>query len=157
MDKKTKVIIGILVIAILIIAGYLSYAYVFDFGNKKDSNSISTMNEVPKNIIESSSNNVIENEVTENQIDNTQVNNEKIENPEENKIEESNNTEIQELSDDEKALKIVKDDWGTTDGVYFKIENINGNGTYEIAVRDSNLTNELAWYTVDPKTGKFSK
>ncbi len=109
------------------------------------------MNKIENNITK---NNVIENQVNNKIENNNNVITEKNNNGNENNI---NDTEIQTLSDEEKALKLVKDDWGTTDGVYFKIENISGNGNYEIVVRDSNTTSELAWYTVNPKTGKISK
>lgn len=62
-------------------------------------------------------------------------------------IEESN------ISDDDKALEMAKKEYGTTDGVYFRIEQIQSNSVYIISVRDNQTTRDLAWYTVDVRNG----
>ena len=59
-------------------------------------------------------------------------------------------------NDEEKALEIVKKDWGSTQGVYFKVKTIDANGNYVISVNNSADTSVLSWYTVNPKTGEFT-
>ena len=59
-------------------------------------------------------------------------------------------------SNEEKAINIVKKDWGTTDGIYFVTMGIDASGKYIVTVNDSNTTGTLVWYSVDVTTGKFS-
>ena len=70
-------------------------------------------------------------------------------------------TEIEkEKSDKEKALSIVKKDWGKDDNVKFTIESfpeIDDNGNCIIYVRDKKTTREISVYKVNIKTGKFTK
>ena len=50
---------------------------------------------------------------------------------------------------EDKAIEMAKKQYGTTDGVYFRIEQIKSNGVYIISVRDNETTRDYAWYTVD--------
>lgn len=87
----------------------------------------------------------------------------------ENNTEEKNNTlnqadvksvETEEevpKTDLEKAIDIVKKDWGKDESVYFAEDGKTTNGEYIIAVRDKNTTRALAWYTVNISTGVFIK
>ena len=70
--------------------------------------------------------------------------------PEEEKKEENNKEEVS-LNDEDKAIEMAKKQYGTTDGVYFRIEQIQSNGVYIISVRDNETTRDYAWYTVDVK------
>lgn len=153
MERK-KVIIAIILVIMVILIG------VFIFGgSKKTSKANETTNaNVAKN--ESSINNVA-NEVT-NEVANTVVNEiantENIQNNIQN-TETSSSTETFEeepKTAEEKAINIVKKDWGTTDGVYFVTMGIDASGKYIVTVNDSNTTGTLAWYSVDVTTGKFS-
>lgn len=162
MQKKMKVIVSILVIIIIIVGFFLVYTLLNKNTYNASSNQVitnnignSTKNELNNNDDE----NIIKNEV--NTINNMVDNNNKIENNTannivENKI-ENENSEIQEKTDEEKAIEIVKKDYGNNANVSFKIEQINPNGTYVIRVMDAETSLVLQWYTVDPKTGKFTK
>ena len=87
---------------------------------------------------------------------NNQTNN--IQNTASNAGEEVTKTEIEkEETDKEKALNLVKKDWGEDDNVYFTVESIDGNGNYTIYVREGETTREISVYTVNLKTGKFTK
>ena len=166
MQKKTKVIISILVIIIIMVGFFLVYTLLNKNTYNASSNQVitnnignSTKNELNNNDDE----NIIKNEVNtiNNMVDNKVDNNNKIENNTannivENKI-ENENSEIQEKTDEEKAIEIVKKDYGNNANVSFKIEQINPNGTYVIRVMDAETSLVLQWYTVDPKTGKFTK
>lgn len=70
--------------------------------------------------------------------------------------EEENSTEKEpEMSTDEKAIDLVKKEWGQDNSVTFSIEKKNGT-KYRVAVRDSSTT-VLAWYEVDTSTWKVSE
>lgn len=157
MNKKTKGIIAILVVLIVVIAIFLCYTYGFN-SNEKNSNPVNTTNNVIEDKIET-------NKFEENIIQNTTKNevNEVVEpektnpvGPEKEPEPVNEKSEIQTDNDEDKAISIVKNDWGDLTGVAFKIEHINNDGTYEIVVRNED-GNALEWYTVNPKTGTFSK
>ena len=81
-----------------------------------------------------------------------------IQNTASNAGEEVTKTEIEkEETDKEKALNLVKKDWGEDVNVYFTVESIDGNGNYTIYVREGETTREISVYTVNLKTGKFTK
>ena len=112
-------------------------------------------------------NNTVENNVQNENIEdknNTNVNEEKnnqtntIQNTASNAGEEVTKTEIEkEKSDKEKALSIVKKDWGEDDNVCFTFESIDGNGNYVIYVREEETRREISIYTVNIKTGTLKK
>lgn len=160
MNKKTKGIIIVLVLIIIAIAIYLIYTY-----SKKDDAEVSNVTNsivIENNTMESDiiENNVEENnsiEGEENQID---------ENNEEQTAEENQNTstetqepshdnsELVSANDEDKAIQIAKKAWGSTEDVYFSIEQIASNGDYIIRVT-SNAT-VLAWVTVNVDTEEYS-
>lgn len=107
--------------------------------NETSQNMQSTVNETEteKNVVNEVQNNVIENKI-ENNVNNT------IEN-----IVTNQTTEVLEndgASNEEKAINIVKKDWGTTEGVYFVTMGIDASGKYIVTVNDSSTTATLAWY-----------
>ena len=59
-------------------------------------------------------------------------------------------------TDLEKAIDIVKEDWGPDTSVYFAQDGTK-NGKYIICVRDKASTAALAWYTVNVEDGTFVK
>ena len=151
MDKKTKGIIFFLVVLIIAIVIFLCYTYAKDSSKNVNTNTTEIKNEITTNVVANTVP-VENNTVTENIVE--PVN----EVPEETEPEEvsEENSEVQDDNDEEKAISIVKKDIGNTDGLSIKVENNNGNGSYVVCVRDENST-ALAWYTVWPKTGKFTK
>lgn len=158
MNKKTKIIIGILVCLIIAIVVYLSCTYCCDFNKSSDTKQVVAMNAVENKILENNivTNNIInentikENIIIENTVQNNVVEEEKKENTVENE-----DSELQADTDEEKAIAIAKNDWGATEGYYFKAQP-NSDGTYDVSVSDEN-TAVVAWYTVNPKTGSFTK
>lgn len=68
-----------------------------------------------------------------------------------NKPNEENKDEQVKLSDEDKAKELAKKTYGSSDGVYFKVEQVESNGVYIISVRDAETTNAMAWYKVDVK------
>lgn len=164
MNKKSRnLIIGIILI-LLIVVVFLVYVTL------KTKNMIE-QNEIQANTkaIEENKNNVINNTIenkTENNIENMANNLEANENKEENTKNEEKNEEQNEvqinplLSKEEIAIELVKNDWGTTEGVYFTKMAIDANGYYVIFVNKSGSENssgslKLAEYRVDSENYKI--
>lgn len=99
--------------------------------------------------------NIVDNEVAENGV------NDKTENEvagdaekDDNKKQENEEDATQLVTEDvttreEKAIELVKKEWGSTDGVYFSNESIDTEGRYIVSVRDKKKTTSLAFYVVD--------
>lgn len=154
MERK-KVIIAIILVIMVILIG------VFIFGGSQKTNKANetTNANVAKN--ESSINNVA-NEVT-NEVANTVVN--EIANTENTKnniqnTETSSSTETFEeepKTAEEKAINIVKKDWGEDNSVDVAVDGMDNNGNYIVAVRNSETTEAKAFYTVNVQNGTFEK
>ena len=160
MNKTAKIILGIVIAIIVVVGAYFGVKYFFNTQEASNNTNINNTNGnmalVENNTVE---NNIIENNtVTENNIveDNTVKNETKVTEENKNKVSSNNDSEIESDSDEEKALAIVKKDWGSTDGVYFKVQAIDANGNYVISVNNADTTQVMEWYTVNPKTGEFS-
>lgn len=143
-----KVLIALMIVAVIVILGYTGKIYIDE---KKLANS---------NPIQNSQNNTINNSSNENKEENE--NNQTSE--DENKSEEEEKTVEEEpeeeptqeetsVNDEDKAIDLAKKQFGTSDGVYYRIEQIQSNGVYIVSVRDNETTRDLAWYTVDVKNG----
>ena len=65
--------------------------------------------------------------------------------------EEINQTKQENEASEEKALELVKQEWGEDDTVYYTVDNNNGT-TYNISVRDKTTTETLAEYKVNLNT-----
>lgn len=143
-----KALIALMLVAVTVILGYTGKIYIDE---KKLANS---------NPIQNSQNNTINNSYNENKEENE--NNQTSE--DENKSEEEEKTVEEEpeeeptqeetsVNDEDKAIDLAKKQFGTSDGVYYRIEQIQSNGVYIVSVRDNETTRDLAWYTVDVKNG----
>ena len=53
------------------------------------------------------------------------------------------------LTEQEKAISIVRNNWGSDDSITISIENINSDGTYIVTVRDASTTEAKAFYRVN--------
>ena len=95
--------------------------------------------------LENNTKNEINNKVEEK----TNVNN-IVETPQENK-EEKPKTDL------EKAMEIVKKDWGEDNSVYFAEDGKNENDELIICVREKSTTNAKAWYLVNLEKGITEK
>lgn len=145
MDKKSRISIIVILLAITVISVFLIYTYAFDKGNNDNTNTTN----IVSNKVNTVNNTVKENKVEEN---NT------VENKVTNKVETNTSTEkphseVSYANGEEQAMKIAKDAWGDTEGVYFSKESINANGEYVIVVTaDAKV---LARYTIDVDTGLY--
>lgn len=93
-------------------------------------------NELIENHVYDKSNTMIEN--TQNQEDNKEEN-----------VEETSSTTESVTTREERAVALVKKEWGSTDGVYFSNESIDSKGRYIVSVRDKKTTASLMFYVVD--------
>lgn len=62
--------------------------------------------------------------------------------------EEEQGTTNSEQTEEEKVIELVKNEYGTEQGVTFNIANKEGN-IYHVSVNDNTTTAVLAWYNVD--------
>ena len=133
-----KVLYGALIIALIIAGVFVANKIAKEQETVKTQSN--TLNEV--NIVKEE-NNIIENET-----------NTTIEEEHKEKVEQANNTS-KEQTPEEKAIEIVKENWGEDETVYFACEKREDDGRYPVAVRDKNSTKALYWYYVDIETGTF--
>ncbi|MBQ9297878.1 MAG: hypothetical protein IJ223_02400 [Clostridia bacterium] len=147
MKKYIKIIIGIIIV-ILVVVGlfFLKNEDVKETVN----NSIVQSKEVKDafNTIKKEANNIINNTV-DNTISEEVKNEAENQNDEVPAISNPENVTTNEQNNDEKAINMVKQDWGEDNNVTFKIDEKNENGKYVIGVVDKNTTRVLVWYEVD--------
>lgn len=98
--------------------------------------------------------NNIDNELVENHLDNksnTMIENtqKQEDNKEEENVEEASSGAESVTTREERAVALVKKEWGSTDGVYFTSESIDSKGRYIVSVRDKKTTASLMFYVVD--------
>lgn len=144
-----KVIIGVVVVILVIIAGVV---IAINVGKDKETEPTSAKSEnqaVTNTTNTRNENNVVDNNVTEN--------NEVENNATEDNNTENNETEVSGPVDEAKAIEIVKKEWGNTNGYEFAIDYKNNDEEYVIAVRDSNTTRVMGWYVVNAQTGECSE
>ena len=147
MKKKSKqrILTGIIVIAIIMLALVVGYA-IYEA-------KISQKEEVPNNSetspkIEDKKDNTVADEKEENKPDEKEEYVGKEEN--ESKTPEEN----VQITKEEKALMLAKEKWGEDDSVTFSIEEKKEN-IYYVAVK-SNAT-VISWYEIDTNTWKISE
>lgn len=158
MNKKTKYIVAVLVLLILVVIVFLCYTYANDNTKKNNTDVVQTKNDMSTTVVENTTPvevDTIEEDVVEPVVEEPEENNEQEESSEQEDNSQDEDSEIQDDNEEEKVISIVKKDIGDTDGLSFKVEN-NGDGSYDVCVRDEN-SRALAWYTVYPKTGKYTK
>ena len=162
-----KFLIVVCVIGVVIFLGYIGKDMNLSGLNSNKTNNTSNSNVVTGKNSTNTSKNTANNTTnqTNNTVNNTAANQteNKTENITENKTENTvnnttNNTitpaatvEQNTVSDEDKAKSLAEKTYGSSDGVYFKVEQVQGNGVYIISVRDAETTGALAWYTVDVK------
>lgn len=64
---------------------------------------------------------------------------------------EEQETTNTEQTEEQQVIELVKNKYGTDQGVNFNIANKDGN-IYYVSVNDANTTAVLAWYSVDLST-----
>lgn len=149
----------------IIIVGVTFYM-IHDMNTKIKQNNISNTN-----TINSEKQNAIENTTIENEVENEIVNeitNEAVENTVENTavVDKKQTTEIVNkvinessapaqpavTDQKEKAIELVKKQWGNDDSVDYMFDYINENGEYVIAVKDRNTATVKCYFRVNLET-----
>ena len=130
MSKKTKVAILILVIALIIVLAIGTISIINSF--KSDDTGAEALNETQINGI----------------VNNT----EKVDNVEQGNSQTSNNANN---SNEEKAIELVKKEWGEDSSVYFDLAGVTSDGKYRVSVNKD--TKVLAWYIVDIETATVTQ
>ncbi len=98
---------------------------------------------------------VTENAVEENEIKDTDKKDDKNEEDEKESEEETSSESI--TSKEERAIELVKKEWGDTEGLYFSNDAIDVEGRYIVSVHDKSTTNTLAFFLVDVDSGLVTK
>lgn len=141
-----KGIIIILIIAVIVIG------IICGMSMKKNEkqNTKTTNNNAEQN---ENINTEIINEV--NEIEESAVKNVLEENTKNTTSSESFDSEVK--TEEEKAIQIVKKDYGTSTNVKFSIEGIDDNGRQVVVVRNIQTTEALAFYFVNVSDNTFTK
>lgn len=146
MNKKS-IIITILVIIAVALVIFLTAKLS---NVQKNEDNIISMEKIDEDNLFENKNNLITNNTIQENINNTveeDNNNDVVVNTNSNTVVSNEMTDTEDYK--EKALRLVQEDWGEDDSVYFDIAEIQENGIYKICVRDKNTTNEVMWYEVD--------
>lgn len=142
MNKK---VLYIFVIIILIIAGIFVGTKITENDKTKP---------VVANTLNNTNNTNEKNDIVENNTVEPEVN-EVVNNIVEDEV-ETEKTENTNLSPEEQAKQIVKQNWGEDDDtVYYSYDGKDANGRYVICVREKDTTKALYRYYVDIETGNF--
>lgn len=136
MNKKVLMYLGAIIIVIIV--AVICTCKIF-----KKAESVPTVTDV--NDVNNMTNEI------EKKKENQNVNSSETEIKNEDKKENKNTSESKE----EKAKKIVQDNWGEDDTVYYSYDGIDANGKYIICVREKATTKALYWYYVDVDSGTF--
>lgn len=149
---------SLIVIAIVIVLFGIIW-FVYDMFKKEPVDAIVNANLADgntglDNIINDLFENSVGNEIVENVVDNQKnvivENTQKQDDKKQDKNEGVSDTSTESVTTrEERAIELVKEEWGTTDGVYFSNESIDSNGRYIVSVRDKKTTASLAFYLVD--------
>lgn len=159
MDKILKVIITILIILVIAITIYVGKLMIDNNKiNAEENNTIQQKNEsTSENKIDNENNidikeNESKNEIEENTIEKNDVVSNVV-GKEESESKEDNT----KLSDDDKAIKLVKDKFAKNDStIKFIIANKNGN-EYYISANNIVTTQVISWYKVNISTGEVTE
>lgn len=146
MNRKVKYIVIAIAFILIIVIGVLAIKHLLDI--KETSTNVSTNkdNTIDTNEIVNENSEEVNNVLTD-----TNHNEENIENESGN----LGNSSEKANTPEEKAKKIVMDNWGEDDSVYYSYDGTDSNGAYIICVRDKATTRALYWYYVDINTGDF--
>lgn len=155
MNDKIKTIIIIIIFALIFT---VSLVMILDRKEPNDKDLITIENENVNNTnttreVKEDENNITDNNnIEENNLLNENTTSDVVGREEKESEKEDDSSE----NKDQKAIELVKKEWGNDDNsVYFNIANKNGN-KYTISVNSSETTEVIAWYDVDLETQKVT-
>lgn len=161
MEKKTIVLMIVTIVAFIILIAGMCYGFFFSANKEQEKNEITQEENAENvqedsNVVEEEKENIIEtpNNVSENvTVEETVVQNV----PDTSsqiigKEEAESASENVGLTEEEKAIELVKEKWGAQDtSVAYAVANREGN-IYMISVTNKETTAVLAWYQVNMQT-----
>lgn len=149
-----KKVIWIIIIFIIVLAGIIC-AVVYDQAKKAVPSSTLETNNINNVQEEDSLNNKIYDNILQNQV----VQNEIIENETTSNTQQGENqtSENEPKTEEEKAIKIVKEDYKQSDNVEFSMEGIDSEGNKIVVIRNPETTAALAFYFVNVSNNTFTK
>lgn len=150
MNRETKIVI-ILVIILAVVCGVI-------FFNKQENksqvtNSNTVLNETAQNVTEEILNKVENTNTFEENNDKKEDNTNTIENNSSN----TNSSEKTSENDSDRAIEMVKNEWGKDDNVTFKIDEQTEDGKYVVCVMETSTTRVIMWYNVDVKNNTIEE
>ena len=163
MEKKTIVLMIVTIVAFIILIAGMCYGFFYSANKEQEKNEITqevnTENiQEESNVVDEEKENIIEttNNVSENVI---------VEEPVAQNVPDTSNQIIGKeeaetasenvgLTEEEKAIELVKEKWGAQDtSVAYAVANREGN-IYMISVTNKETTAVLAWYQVNMENGE---
>ena len=161
MEKKTIILMIVTIVAFIILIAGMCYGFFYSANKEQEKNEITqevnTENvQEENNVVDEEKENIIEttNNVSENVI---------VEEPVAQNVPDTSNQIIGKeeaetasenvgLTEEEKAIELVKEKWGAQDtSVVYAVANREGN-IYMISVTNKETTAVLAWYQVNMQT-----
>ena len=161
MEKKTIILMIVTIVAFIILIAGMCYGFFYSANKEQEKNEITqevnteniqeesnVVDEEKENIIETT-NNVSENVIVEEPVAQNMpdTSNQII-----GKEEAETASENVGLTEEEKAIELVKEKWGAQDtSVVYAVANREGN-IYMVSVTNKETTAVLAWYQVNMQT-----
>ncbi len=161
MEKKTIILMIVTIVAFIILIAGMCYGFFYSANKEQEKNEITqevnTENiQEESNVVDEEKENIIEttNNVSENVI---------VEEPVAQNVPDTSNQIIGKeeaetasenvgLTEEEKAIELVKEKWGAQDtSVVYAVANREGN-IYMVSVTNKETTAVLAWYQVNMQT-----
>ena len=153
----TKIAIGILVVVLLVVWGYVTYRAISINKNSEDKtwNSINMMEYFDNTINQNVQNTIENNNILENKTNtNTNTANTTQVTGQEEKNSTSENTEYE---NQKKAIELAQKEWGISINSYNFEPTKKSDGIYEVSVRNKTTTYVEEVYTVNIQTGAVTE
>lgn len=154
--KKGKFRLSILVLIICVIVVAITFYLINDMKNKIENNEVSNLSNTQENEVVNQEDIIEEEPMNENIVEN-KINNEET-NTAKNKV--TSNTSVQNSAPaqpavtdkKQRAIELVKEEWGEDNSVSYVFDYINENGEYVIAVKDRASATVKYYFRVDLDT-----
>ena len=158
-----KIVVIVTIIAIIVVCGIIYINLKRESQEQYTFSEQTVENKVENNTEKNTQ--IEENLEVENQINENKEEDNKVENEINNEIEEENkvsnstsNAKEESLTSEEKAISLVKKEWGENDNtVYYYVEERISDNVFIISVRDQNTTEDLSSYKVDVSSESLEK
>lgn len=158
--KKSLIVIAIVIL--LFIAVWLMYDAMKEkpVDSKQTNANLVDENTGLDNFINGLFENITSDKKEENKVEENTAKEDKTDNNEEkekNEAQEAGTSGESVTSKEERAVELVKKEWGETEGLYFSNDAIDTEGRYIVSVHDRSTTNTLAFFIVDVDSGLVTK